>query len=297
MKKRIITVCTLLVVLGLSIAGYLIYKSRNTDGGSSKNTQTEATKEAKNYSLKLQDNPSYEPGVPTQLEFNISDQSGNTEKEFDSTQESELHLIVIRKDRTNFQHLHPSFDQSTGTFKVSSITFPTDGEYRIFADFTPSGAGKDLMGLKKTYAPYQDIQVGDIAKYTPLSLGSDKLTSTSNAIDTELSTLEGDGGETQFFSNTILNLSLNVTKNNLPYTNLQPYYGTIGHLFAFGPDLEFVHAHPLVESTTNQTGQIVFQVTFPKSGPYRVVTQTHADNQVNTTDYVVTVKDIPGRSQ
>ena len=122
-KKRIITVCTLLVVLGLSIAGYLIYKSRNTDGGSSKNTQTEATKEAKNYSLKLQDNPSYEPGVPTQLEFNISDQSGNTEKEFDSTQESELHLIVIRKDRTNFQHLHPSFDQSTGTFKVSSKPF------------------------------------------------------------------------------------------------------------------------------------------------------------------------------
>ncbi|HMS50207.1 MAG TPA: hypothetical protein PKA02_02075 [Candidatus Saccharibacteria bacterium] len=297
MNKRIITVCTVLVVVTLSVAGYFIYKSRTTNNENSTNNQTSVAKEAKSYTLELQGNQKYEPNVSSQLKFSVQDQNGNTEKKFDTTQESELHLVILRKDRTNFQHLHPDFNQATGVFEVSSLTFPTDGEYRVFADFTPSSADKDFAGLKKTYAPFQDIQAGDIAKYTPVPLGSDKLTASSNGIESELATLEGDGGETQFFANTILNIGLDVTQDNAPYTNLQPYFGSLGHLFAFGPDLEFVHAHPLVEGSTNQTGQIVFQATFPKSGQYKVFTQTQANNQVSTTGYTVTTKDLPGRNQ
>ena len=51
-----------------------------------------------------------------------------------------MHFIVIRKDLANFQHVHPDFNSSTGEFTLSNLTLPSDGEYRLFADFTPTAS-------------------------------------------------------------------------------------------------------------------------------------------------------------
>ncbi len=47
-----------------------------------------------------------------------------------------LHLIVVRRDLADYQHVHPVLDDS-GTWSVPlNLTEP--GDYRVFADFVPS---------------------------------------------------------------------------------------------------------------------------------------------------------------
>lgn len=298
MRKKFVLIGVVVVIVAAGVTGYLAYGNRNKDPmAGMDHSKMSMDNDSATYSLNLMSGKSYMANKTQMLHFTIKDQDNKVLKDFDTVHEKKLHLIVVRKDRTNFQHVHPTLDQSSGVFMIEPFTFPTEGEYRVFADFTPSNAGKDEMGMKMASTPYQDVQVGDVSKYTPESLESDKLTSSSNGLDTELSTLEGDGGKTDYYAGTILNLAINVEKSGKPYTTLQPYLGALGHMVILGPDLEFIHAHPLTEYTTNQTGQVVFQVTFPKTGKYKLYVQTKSDEQINTTDYNVTVKDLPSSSQ
>lgn len=296
-KKLILGACAVLFIGGVA-AGYFVYKDRSKDpmaGMDHSSMSMEASNST--YKLNLISGKQYLANKAQMLHFNIEDQDGKVVKDFDTVHEKQLHLIVVRKDRTNFQHVHPTLDQASGMFMIEPFTFPTDGDYRVYADFTPSTAGKDEMGMKTAYTPYQDVTVGYATKYTPEQLSSDKTTSSSNGFDTTISQLEGDSADTGFYAKTITNLRVAVNKNGTPYTNLQPYLGALGHMVILGPDLEFIHAHPLTESTADQTGQIVFQVTFPKAGLYKLYVQTQANDQVNTTDYNLNVKDLPTSNQ
>src|SRR5581483_4220283 len=72
------------------------------------------------------------------------------------------HFILVRKDLQNFQHLHPEYKEGTGEFNVN-ITFPTDGPYRLFPDFTPINENPQKLPITLS----KDINVGDMSKYKP----------------------------------------------------------------------------------------------------------------------------------
>jgi hypothetical protein len=79
-----------------------------------------------------------------------------------------MHFIVVRKDLTQFQHLHPEFHKETGEFSVD-VAFPAPGPCRFFADFTP---GQDNpMQLPVTVS--SDFTVGDIADFQPQAVTPD----------------------------------------------------------------------------------------------------------------------------
>ena len=46
-------------------------------------------------------------GVPARFEFRIRDSAGDVVTRFEHVHDAGLHLIVVRRDLTLFQHLHP----------------------------------------------------------------------------------------------------------------------------------------------------------------------------------------------
>ena len=100
---------------------------------------------------------SYLPGMPSRFTYSVVDDEGNTLKDFDTVHEKIMHFIVVRKDLTNFQHLHPDFNKVTGEFTLSNLTFPSDGEYRLFADFTPTSSQMGSGSTKLPVTISQDI--------------------------------------------------------------------------------------------------------------------------------------------
>ena len=73
-------------------------------------------------------------GKPFELAFRIVDRRGQTVRDFDVEHTKRMHFIVVRRDMTGFQHLHPT-ENADGTWSLP-VTLPDAGTYRVFADFS-----------------------------------------------------------------------------------------------------------------------------------------------------------------
>jgi hypothetical protein len=81
-------------------------------------------------------------------------------------------------------------------------------------------------------------------------------------------------------------LTLTVTKDGVPVTDLQPYLAAYGHLVALRDgDLAYLHVHPdgaPGDGRTQAGPRIVFHVEVPSTGPYRLFLDFQHDGVVRT---------------
>ena len=84
-------------------------------------------------------------------------------RDFDVTHERRMHLIVVRRDLTGFQHLHPEQD-ADGRWSTP-VTLPEAGSYRVLADFTRDGEAHTLAS---------DLRVDGPRELAPLRAGGDR---------------------------------------------------------------------------------------------------------------------------
>lgn len=248
-----------------------------------------------------------QPNAPIKYSFRIVDDQGNTLKDLDTVHEKIMHFIVVRKDLAEFQHVHPDFDEKTGMFTLSDLSFPTDGPYRLFADFTPSSSQMGADGMKLGVTSFQDVIVGDTTKYQQQPIGAENTTAQIGAYTITLkrpATIQA-GSETPF--------TFSVKKDGKPVQNLEQYLGALAHGIILRQDsLDFIHAHaengmtgmnPAMGSTQhdmNQMGEegmamntggpdIDFMTAFPSTGMYKFFLQFQHEGKVITADFVLNV--------
>jgi hypothetical protein len=83
-----------------------------------------------NFVLQLNSNSITQSG--NNLEIQIKDKLGNIQTNYQENHGAKMHIIAIKKDLSDYQHLHP--DYSNGLFKVH-YNFEQIGEYKLYADF------------------------------------------------------------------------------------------------------------------------------------------------------------------
>ena len=251
---------------------------------------TQPIQSHRSYCLKSNtDSLSLEPNTPVSYSFSIIDDQGNVLKDFQAEHEKLLHLIVVRKDLNQFQHVHPELDQTTGQFTLSNLTFPTSGDYRIFADFTPVGAqmGPDDMPLNVVLS--EDVKVA--GSYTPQPLGS---TDRTKVVDGYTITLSSNPKAVAAGMDM---LSFAISKDGKPVTDLQDYLGALGHSVILKENtLDYIHTHALETPTATQNGTITFHVEFPSAGNYKAFVQFQDQGKVVTADFVIPVAQGTGGS-
>jgi hypothetical protein len=231
---------------------------------------------------------------PTTIKYKIKNDKGDIVTDFAIAHEKIMHFIVVRKDLTQFQHLHPDFNQETGEFRVP-VTFSAPGPYRFFADFTP---GTDNpMQLPVTVS--SDLTVGDVTDFQPQEVTPDTKNGVSVPPDYHVTyTLP-----TELRSQTPVTYSLVVEKDNQPVT-LENYLGALGHSVVLkAGTLAYIHTHAGEQGDAMEHGEhsghamlpaqenkIDFSTTFPDAGIYRIFTQFQHQGNVLTTAYTVAVK-------
>jgi hypothetical protein len=235
---------------------------------------------------------SYFANMPSEYSFSIVDDQGNTLRNFEITHTKPMHVIVVRKDLKYFQHIHPEFDQATGQFTLKNLMFPADGQYRIFADFAPSGGQKDAVGTLLPVTISEDLAVG--SAYTPEVIGTEERTKTFDGYQTTLST------DPVLSSGKEIMLTFDLKQNGKSVTDLQEYLGALGHSVILKEGtLDFIHAHPVEDVNKPQTGKANFMVSFPEAGKYKVFTQFQRAGKVSVTDFVLSVAqgvNMPGKN-
>ena len=248
-------------------------------------TNAQSIQSHRSYCLKLiSDMSAVQASSSIAYSFKIIDDQGNTLKDFQMEHEKLLHLIVVRKDLNEFQHVHPTLDAKTGVFTLSNLTFPSSGAYRIFADFTPVSAQMDASGQPMNVVSSDDVAVS--GSYSPQSIGT---TETTKTFDGYSVTLTSDPKAAQSGTDMLM---FAISKNGKPVTDLQDYLGALGHSVILKENtLDYIHTHAIETPTSKQTGTISFHVEFPSAGNYKVFMQFKDQGNVVTTNFVVTVKE------
>ena len=239
-----------------------------------------------------------EPGKPVAIAYKIKNDKGQILKNYEVVHEKIMHFIVIRKDLQYFQHIHPTFNESTGDFNID-VTFPTNGPYRMFPDFTPAKSKDNPQLLPVTL--FKDIEVEDLGKYTTQNVKPD-ITGKKTVGDYEISFIIQK--QEQLKAQKELTYSLVISKNGQPVKDLENYLGALGHsVILRAGNLDFIHTHPKTMTGSNtdkhmmqgadtkqSTGpQIDFETSFPEPGIYKIFTQFRHQEKVITVDYAIQV--------
>jgi hypothetical protein len=194
-------------------------------------------------------------GRATPLRFRIVGEHGETVRNFDVEHTKRMHFIVVRRDLTGFQHLHPTLGRD-GTWRVA-LRLPEPGSYRVFADFA-------IRGEKHTLGA--DISVDGTVAARPLPAPAPDATVAGYRL-----TLDARGARAGRESG----LRFSVTQDGRPVA-LQPYLGARGHLVALRDgDLAFLHVHPDADALS-------FMTEFPSAGRYRLFLQFRHGGAVHT---------------
>ncbi|HMJ03784.1 MAG TPA: hypothetical protein VK506_12635 [Conexibacter sp.] len=211
--------------------------------------------------------PELEPGRERALRFRILDDHGQPIRSFDVAHERRMHAIVVRRDLTGFQHVHPRID-GDGTWSVP-LRLGDPGSYRLYADFTRDGTPHTLAG---------DLRVDGGADLRPLPAPQPRATSDGgDAVELDAGGLHAGEAST---------LQFTVTRDDRPVA-LAPYLGAGGHLVALREgDLAFLHVHPLGDADGSE---VAFETTFPSAGRYRLFLQYRVEEQVRTAAFTLEV--------
>lgn len=215
--------------------------------------------------------PRVEAGTQYDWTFRITRGDGTAVTEFDDAHGERSHLIVVRRDLTRFQHLHPKLE-SDGTWRAEGFTLPEPGVYRAFVDVVvegqPTTLGYDLFASGSWEAE---------------SRPSSTRRATAKGYDVELLTEEITARQRS-------RLTFEVQRNGDPVSELDEYLGALGHLVALREgDLAYLHVHP--EDTASDGGRVEFSARFPTTGRYRLFLQTKPDGSLITTSFDLTAED------
>lgn len=222
------------------------------------------------YTLDLQ-NTVVQPG-DIDFRFRILGPDGQAVTDFAELHDRELHLIVVTRELSRFQHVHP-VRAADGTWSVR-LKLEQPGAYRVFTDIAPRMLGRTItLGADLAVA-------GD---YAPQPIPD-----TARTFDVDRYEIRLDGdlvpGEGRL-------LTLTVRKDGRPVTDLQPYLAAYGHLVVLrAGDLAYVHVHPNGEPGDGVTApgpDITFHTAVPGPGTYRLFLDFRHEDTVRTAAFTL----------
>ena len=194
-------------------------------------------------------------GEEWRLRFRIAGPEGETVRDFDLEHTKRMHLLVVRRDLSGFQHLHPT-QAGDGSWSVP-LRLDAAGTYRVFADFSHDGEARTLA---------DDLQVDGTVRSRPLPDPAPAVT--VDGMRVRLDAAASHAGEEA-------ELAFTVSRAGRPVA-VEDYLRAKGHLVALREgDLAFLHVHP-------DEDRLRFTATFPSAGRYRLFLQFQVDGEVHT---------------
>ncbi|POM26208.1 hypothetical protein BTM25_05970 [Actinomadura rubteroloni] len=211
----------------------------------------------------------------TDFRFTVTGPDGAPVTRYTRLHGKELHFIIVRRDLSGYQHLHPVRD-ARGVWSVP-LAAGDPGTYRIFTDVRPATA-KEQVTLGT------DLDV-------PGDFGPRPLPPAERVA-------EVDGYRVKLAGDLVPGkpspLTLTVEKDGRPVTDLEPYLEAYGHLVAIrAGDLAYLHVHPMGEpgdGTTRPGPSIEFHAEVPGGGTYRLFLDFQHAGKVRTAEFTVTAR-------
>ncbi len=168
---------------------------------------------------------------PLTLDLNAVENDGSrTIRAYDWDMTKKLHMIVISDDLHTFMHVHPVLG-SDGHFRLR-LHFPKPALYHIYIDGVAHDLGRQIFRF--------DVAVDSHAKaLTQRRVPEPTTISDAGPYRLRISKTGLIAGEQTL-------ITVKVSENGKPATDLRPYLGAMGHgVFIGTDDLSYVHVHAM----------------------------------------------------
>jgi YHS domain-containing protein len=238
-------------------------------------------------------------GAPTRLVFTVRyKDTGEPVKEFERIHERLMHFIMTTEDMSWFEHQHPKH-VGDGKFEIT-WTFPRPGNYRLYADFTPSDGDNQVLPLSLT------VGGSGLVRSYPLTPDTKRVKQIGD-LRFELKVQ----GEPLTMEKPVLLTYTVRDRKGRPVTDIQPFIGAMGHLLAISQDgKEVVHTHALQAISQPSMGgekepfrvtramvtekgpTFSFKLTVPTSGLYKTWAQFAHGGRVYTVPFTFLAADL-----
>ncbi|WP_230686415.1 hypothetical protein [Catellatospora vulcania] len=206
-----------------------------------------------------------------QLKFTVNGADGKAVTNFAVVHSKPLHLVVVRRDMTGYQHLHPTM-AADGTWTVQA-DLATPGSWRAYADFTAISAG----GTQTAIALGADLTVAGDYRPQPLPAAAREAALDGQTVGYEGTPVIG-ASQPMLFT----------VKQGGATAALEPYLGSFGHLVVLRElDLAYVHVHP---EPALVNGGVKFWLAAPSPGRYRMFFDYSVGGKVRTAQFTLEVK-------
>jgi len=242
------------------------------------------------YFMAFKASPIVVAGKASTLSFMPSIKGKENEKvSLDIQHDKKIHLIVVSKDLSYFDHIHPQV-QTDGSYEIkvlangvnysngkfqSETRFDQGGDYVLFADYLPTGADHQVERI--------ELKVGG-TPYKTQTFASEKIVSSTDGYEVSLAP---DGGK--FFSEGTSHISAIIKKEGkeIATDQLEDYLSAKAHVVMISEDTQnYLHVHPNVAK-----GRLDLHTTFGRPGIFRSWLQFKTNGQVHTADFVIKVEE------
>ena len=238
------------------------------------------------YTLDAQTAP-YRVGAGENAQITVLVKSRDSKKsvtDFDEISTLPLHLFLIKDDLSAFYHEVPQTNKEN-EYEVPFVlpfSFPSAGQWRVWADVAPRDAGEMLLPGK--------IEINGV-RPLPVRLGQPTTGTVRSSDGSVLATLKTN----RLTAGTLQSFVVGLTDaRGGDVSDLQPYLGSLAH-FAAAHERD---ANAFVVARADETdprsgrgGTVSFLVRFPKSGLYKVWLQFQRTGTTSTVPLVVRVSD------
>ncbi|WP_309236808.1 hypothetical protein [Micromonospora sp. S-DT3-3-22] len=211
-------------------------------------------------------------GRAGELRFQIRDAQRRPVTRFAVVHDKPMHLVVVRRDLTGFQHLHPTM-AADGTWSIP-LTLPQPGVWRAYTDFTavaddgqqtPATLGVDLAAPGE-YAPRPLPAPATRATFDGFTVAYEGTPQVGAAVPLRFTVRDPAGRPAA----------------------LERYLGAYGHLVALREgDLGYLHVHP---GPGPASDTVTFWLTAPGPGNYRMYLDFQVAGVVRTAEFTLTVR-------
>ena len=141
-----------------------------------------------------------------------------------------MHLIVVRDDFREFQHVHPAFNAATGEF-TQPIALASGHRYYAFADTTPAGGSQQVFRFTLRSGVPPSTQTTTLAASLPTAAAGPYLVRLSS---------------TRLTAGKPATIQVGISKAGQPATDLRSYLGAAAHaVFINTGTLQYLHVHPM----------------------------------------------------
>jgi hypothetical protein len=229
---------------------------------------------------------SVDAGQPVDLTLRLFQPDGATPiVSLDEVHTKLLHLILVSQDLSQFLHVHPEY-QGEGVFVLDDLTLPSDDNYTVFADFTPTNQSQTVVRMElprpeaATISPELAVSAHEFAA-GPLKITVDVPENLSAGIEQSLVFHVADA------------------ETGAELDTLDEYLGAAGHLVIIDESGEiYLHTHPAEHEMDDMGGMAMeahygpdleFVTEFPGTGLYKMWLQVQYEGEVYTAPFVVDV--------